>query len=118
MDAPPSAFTSPIREMTSYPGKLSQDGSPSLDEDSLKSPDVEKVGVQVGIEDDPDAEYGGHEARVRLERKLLRKIDLRMSVMVVIYILNYVSIPFDNRISMPLTCCIRSTGITQGMLVK
>ncbi|KAF9247252.1 major facilitator superfamily domain-containing protein [Melanogaster broomeanus] len=36
------------------------------------------------------AEFGGAEARMELERKLLWKIDLRMSILVVIYILNYV----------------------------
>jgi hypothetical protein len=40
--------------------------------------------------EDPDAEFGGTEARRVLEKKLLRRIDLRMSIMVVIYILNYV----------------------------
>lgn len=39
-----------------------------------------------------DAEFGGTEARLVLERKLLRKIDLRMSIMVLIYILNYVRV--------------------------
>ncbi|KAG6817450.1 hypothetical protein H0H87_008618 [Tephrocybe sp. NHM501043] len=38
---------------------------------------------------DPDAEFGGAEARRQLERKLLWKIDLRMSIMIIIYILNY-----------------------------
>ncbi|KAL0576310.1 hypothetical protein V5O48_005686 [Marasmius crinis-equi] len=36
-----------------------------------------------------DAEYGGPEARQKLEKKLLLKIDLRMSILVPIYILNY-----------------------------
>ena len=40
---------------------------------------------------DPDAEFGGTEARKRLEKKLLLKLDARMSILVVIYILNYVS---------------------------
>ena len=40
---------------------------------------------------DPDAEFGGTEARKRLEKKLLFKLDARMSILVVIYILNYVS---------------------------
>ena len=40
--------------------------------------------------DDPDAEFGGIEGRRHLERRLLWKIDLRMSILVVIYILNYV----------------------------
>ena len=39
---------------------------------------------------DIDAEFGGKEARLRLERKLLRKLDMRMSILIVIYILNYV----------------------------
>jgi hypothetical protein len=39
---------------------------------------------------DPDAEFGGKEARERLEKKLLRKLDIRMSILIVIYILNYV----------------------------
>ena len=40
---------------------------------------------------DVDAEFGGHEARRKLERRLVRKLDLRMSILIVIYILNYVS---------------------------
>ena len=40
---------------------------------------------------DPDAEFGGTEARKELEKRLLRKVDIRMSILVVIYILNYVS---------------------------
>jgi hypothetical protein len=39
---------------------------------------------------DPDAEFGGEEGRKRLEKKLLWKLDLRMSILIVIYILNYV----------------------------
>lgn len=38
-----------------------------------------------------DSEFGGTKARKELERKLLWKIDLRMSILVVIYILNFVS---------------------------
>jgi hypothetical protein len=38
-----------------------------------------------------DAEFGGTEERKKMEKKLLRKLDARMSIMVVIYILNYVS---------------------------
>ncbi len=51
---------------------------------------------EIGVEITPsalentDAEFGGHEARQRLERKLVRKVDLRMSILIVIYILNYV----------------------------
>ncbi|KAG8688454.1 actin [Ceratobasidium sp. 423] len=37
-----------------------------------------------------DAEFGGTEARRALERRLLRKLDLRMSILIFIYILNYI----------------------------
>ena len=40
---------------------------------------------------DSDAEFGGTEARSELERRLLLKLDARMSILVVIFILNYVS---------------------------
>ena len=40
---------------------------------------------------DPDVEFGGTEARKKLEKRLLFKLDARMSILVVIYILNYVS---------------------------
>ena len=40
---------------------------------------------------DPDVEFGGTEARKKLERRLLLKLNARMSILVVIYILNYVS---------------------------
>ena len=40
---------------------------------------------------DPDAEFGGTEARKNLEKGLLLKLDARMSILIVIYILNYVS---------------------------
>lgn len=42
-------------------------------------------------DEDPDAEFGGHEQRKIMEKKMLRKLDLRMSILVIIYILNYVS---------------------------
>jgi MFS family permease len=35
-------------------------------------------------------DFGGPEARARLEKKLLRKLDARMSILVIIYILNYI----------------------------
>ncbi|EJF62792.1 sugar transporter [Dichomitus squalens] len=38
--------------------------------------------------EDGGTEYGGHEARRRLERRLVRKIDLRMSILVILFILN------------------------------
>jgi hypothetical protein len=39
---------------------------------------------------DSDAQFGGKEARDALERSLLRKLDIRMGILVLIYILNYV----------------------------
>jgi hypothetical protein len=46
---------------------------------------------------DLDAEFGGYERRKELEKKLLRKVDLRMSILVVIYILNYVRFAYCAR---------------------
>ncbi|KAI0304008.1 MFS general substrate transporter [Russula brevipes] len=43
-----------------------------------------------GVPRNIDAEYGGREARCELERKLVRKLDMRMSILVLIYILNYI----------------------------
>ena len=40
---------------------------------------------------DPDAEFGGTDARKKLEKQFLLKVDARMSILTVIYILNYVS---------------------------
>ena len=68
--------------------------------------------------EDEDAEFGGHEARKVLERKLLRKIDLRMSILVVIYILNYVRTtpkiftPPRSRCFHRLTATTRGTSTT------
>ena len=40
---------------------------------------------------DSDAEFGGTDARKKLEKRLLLKLDARMTILIVIYILNYVS---------------------------
>ncbi|KAI0729320.1 MFS general substrate transporter [Fomitopsis betulina] len=45
----------------------------------------ELLGVSIGHE-----EFGGTEERKKLEKKLLRKLDMRMSILIVIYILNYI----------------------------
>lgn len=55
-----------------------------------KPDDVEDSKGASGTLTGTDEDFGGHEARVQLERKLVRKLDLRMSIMIVIYILNYV----------------------------
>lgn len=46
-----------------------------------------------------DEEFGGTEERKKLEKKLLRKLDLRMSILIVIYILNYVRLRHDRHSS-------------------
>jgi hypothetical protein len=43
---------------------------------------------------DSDAEFGGSEERAKMETSLLRRLDLRHSILIVIYILNYVSVLF------------------------
>ncbi|KAI0036737.1 MFS general substrate transporter [Vararia minispora EC-137] len=64
--------------------------------DDFTENDVVHIEAQRGLTDgsalriDLDAEFGGPEQRKKLEKKLLHKIDLRMSVLVVIYILNYI----------------------------
>ncbi|KAI0005089.1 MFS general substrate transporter [Russula compacta] len=48
------------------------------------------AGVVRDVETDFELEFGDREARLILERRLLRKLDLRMSILVLIYVLNYV----------------------------
>ncbi|KAI0729325.1 MFS general substrate transporter [Fomitopsis betulina] len=59
----------------------------NLDATVEKVEDLESVRV---VSEDPDAEFGGAEARRKLERKLLLKLDARMFILVIIYILNYI----------------------------
>ena len=40
---------------------------------------------------DPDAEFGGRETRKKWETRLLLKLDARMTILLIIYSLNYVS---------------------------
>ena len=53
---------------------------------------------------DPDTEFGGTEARKKLERRLLLKLDARMSILVVICLLFAVSCTLRTGLSP----CIRS----------
>ncbi|KLO18099.1 sugar transporter [Schizopora paradoxa] len=39
---------------------------------------------------DPDAEFGGSLKRIELEQSLVRRLDTRMSILILIYILNYI----------------------------
>ena len=52
-----------------------------------KGEDIEDVKHEVSRDDE---DFGGPEERKRMEKKLLRKLDARMSILIVIYILNYV----------------------------
>ena len=65
---------------------------------SSSQADVEKIPAGTDVQkaplDDPDVEFGGQEARQQLEHKLVRKIDMRMSILTVIYILNYVRLRY------------------------
>lgn len=83
----------PSRSLVPLSGLRSTIGTSTGDEmsnDPLKQADVEKIDITRAEDYDPDAEFGGHEARRRLERRLLWKVDRRMSILVLIYILNYV----------------------------
>jgi len=67
--------------------------SSSMSEDLEKKKLPQDVSIADGDPDaDPDAEFGGKENRKRLERQLIWKLDLRFSILIVIYILNHVSI--------------------------
>ncbi|KAI0068747.1 MFS general substrate transporter [Artomyces pyxidatus] len=55
---------------------------------SLAEVDDRQENASVSI--DVDAEFGGPEARQKIEKKLLRKLDMRMSILILIYILNYI----------------------------
>ena len=55
------------------------------------SEDVENPTGAKGRLTGTDEDFGGTAERLKLEKKLLRKLDIRMSILIVIYILNYVS---------------------------
>ena len=58
---------------------------------SAKAPEDQVNRVQFVLSDvDVDAEFGGKEARCKLEQELLRKLDMRMSMLILVYILNFV----------------------------
>ncbi|KAL5507991.1 hypothetical protein ACEPAH_5609 [Sanghuangporus vaninii] len=64
-------------------------GSTKRDEKTLEDVEDGPSNLQI-VDDGSDAEFGGTEARKRLERKLLRKLDMRVSILIIIYILNYI----------------------------
>lgn len=49
-----------------------------------------QMGATESEDDEDNSEFGGKQERQEIERKLLWKLDCRMSIMIVIYILNYV----------------------------
>ena len=61
---------------------------------------------------DEEPEFGGREARLSLERKLLHKLDMRMSILVLIYILNYVRLATVTWFLRSLISVHRLTGTT------
>lgn len=71
------------------PQACSGDSSSSLNRFQLEH-DVELDDLTVTQYDsfDADMQFGGPEARAKLEKKLLKKLDARMSILVIIYILN------------------------------
>ena len=66
-------------------------------DDKGSTEEVISPAVDSGVERPGDEEFGGSAERRRIERKLLWKLDCRMSIMIVIYILNYVSFPLSCR---------------------
>lgn len=84
------------------------DSSELKRDSSLSKGDADLDQTEVDVVADPDAEFGGHEARKVMEKKLLRKLDARyvqaccpreesladifsrMCILIIIYILNYV----------------------------
>ncbi|KAF8838315.1 MFS general substrate transporter [Paxillus ammoniavirescens] len=75
---------------------VSPSNAASTDRSDTELPKIEGLSKPEGddtasdVDKDADAEFGGPEARKILERKLLAKLDLRMSILIVIYILNYI----------------------------
>jgi hypothetical protein len=64
--------------------------NPTQDHVSEESDAGEQRATADTVSRDVDSEFGGREARLKLERKLVCKLDARMSILILIYILNYV----------------------------
>ncbi|KDQ17349.1 hypothetical protein BOTBODRAFT_604572 [Botryobasidium botryosum FD-172 SS1] len=62
----------------------------NLDMDISKDSHDEPPHVDIQSGTERDAEFGGSQQRMILEKKFLRKLDARMSILVLIYILNYI----------------------------
>ncbi|KAF8524214.1 sugar transporter [Gautieria morchelliformis] len=58
---------------------------------SVKGIDVRQLNVEYAInEEDPDEEFGGTEERARMEKQLLRKLDMRFAIVCLMCILNFI----------------------------
>ena len=67
--------------------------------DYEKSDETTKLpSIDPSNDDDSDVEFGGYEQRKIMERRLVRKLDVRMSILVIIYILNYVCKTLTSRL--------------------
>ncbi|KAF8760900.1 MFS general substrate transporter [Rhizoctonia solani] len=75
--------------ISTNPDMTADDFKPGSEPAHVEDNDMSKVASNDPLRN-VDAEFGGTEERRRMERKLLRKLDARMSIMVVIYILNYI----------------------------
>ena len=59
---------------------------PQISCDTEKSPSFSSSAASV----DDDAEFGGLEERKRMEKKLVRMLDTRLTIIVILYLLNLV----------------------------
>ncbi|OCB84398.1 MFS general substrate transporter [Sanghuangporus baumii] len=71
----------------SSPTKEALDDKVSANETPISVVQADSTGSEA---EDAVAEFGSEDERRRLERNLLWKLDCRMSIMIVIYILNYI----------------------------
>lgn len=101
---------------TSYKGVSSSDvatASPEAIRTSMdttpKRSDLNRSDTSSSVEkreiaSDMQGEIEDTDSRARLEKKLLRKVDLRMGILVVIYILNYVGADVNSDLNCPSDC--------------
>ena len=59
---------------------------------------------------DGDAEFGGTRERKRMEKKLIRRLDMRLALIVVLYLLNYVNLFLSQ--SMKSNSCLQQIDRT------
>ena len=59
---------------------------------------------------DGDAEFGGTRERKRMEKKLIRRLDMRLALIVVLYLLNYVNLLLSQ--SMKSNSCLQQIDRT------